>query len=164
MLQTITRTSKALPQTTVTPNEPTSFTPNEGSRSRSRSNSSLYNKPNIAMTVMGTEKGESDFPPGQNEQVNIVVSKKQNPSNNIQSNQEMFRIQSGSEFDDDDEIARTHSQASVIYVQQEKEFENMSPKLVCAALIFGVVLMYSIMLTYMVFVDPKRMVCGNICE
>eukprot|EP01084_Bolivina_argentea_P201272 344060_1 len=118
-------------------------TPNEGSRSRSSSSSSQLHMHNIQMTAMGFEAGESDVHPNDQHQVNIIASNKkskhlgnQNPLYRVKNNEELMMMQSTSE------VGTTPQGMDGI----------------------GMLLMYSIILTYMVFVDPKNMVCSDICK
>ena len=92
---------------------------------------------------------------------------------NLQSHQELMRMKSASEvstdIQDGNPSPQTHphspissNSTGIVYVQKDNN-RSSNYKTVCFALIFGVLLMYAIMLTYMVFIDPKTMVCNKIC-
>ena len=96
---------------------------------------------------------------------------------NIQSHQELTRIKSASkqsaEVDGDNSPnshvyphspLATNSTGNIVYVgEKSKDNRSINYTLICFALIFGILLMYALMLTYMVFIDPETMVCNRIC-
>ena len=88
----------------------------------------------------------------------------------IHTTQELARMQSASASSNDrtsplhSPISTASQPSGIIYVQNETKQKQSNFKSICFSLTFGILLMYAMMLTYMVFVDPEGMVCNKVCD
>ena len=138
---------------------PHSATTTKGHTHDDDSDDSMYDKSNIQMQSVTTAMPTVDMPMVQSEreQINIQVA------SGGQETHQLARVQSASQHSFAS-AADSGNFGNVLYVpsQTAKGKEQSSFKQICIGLVFGILLMYCILLSYMVFVAPDTMICAHV--